>query len=155
MSGKTNPVSAAVLGLFTGTQPALHSQTWVSLFTTNPTTDGSSTSSYPITGTDYVEWGGGREQVLTGSNPLNNPHWDGPEIDPVNTNRCRIKNSTTFGWQNISGLSASGDTVTGVGVWDSETGGNLLYWDVLDNPRFIQNGDTFQFLAGSLVIRED
>lgn len=155
MSGKTNPISAAVLGLFTGSQPALFSETWVSLFTTNPTTDGSSANSYPIPGTDYVEWGGGRMQVLTGSNPQNNPHWDGPELDDINTNRCRIKNSTIFGWTSISGLSVNGDTVLGVGVWSAASAGNLLYWDVLDNPRFIQNDDTFQFLAGSLVIRED
>jgi hypothetical protein len=65
-----------------------------------------------------------------------------------------IHNSSVVGWTAVAGLTGS-VTVKGIGIFDQETGGNLLYWDTLESERLVSNGDTYQFLTGSLKVRED
>ena len=154
MTGKTNPVSAETLNRFRSIAISSFSTSWVSLFTTNPTSDGASASAYPIANTDYVEWSPTGKRVRVFTSGSSHPFWTNLEVDPTYTTRMRISNSATIGWTTIAGL-AEPVTVVGVGIFDAEVSGNLLYWDVLANSRYVQNGDTFQFLTGSLYIRED
>jgi hypothetical protein len=148
MTGKTNPVSGTVLERFRGSAAAAFSQTWVTLFSTNPITDGDATTY----GTGYVEWAATNGRIRVFTDMVTDPYWTAPSVDE---NRMKIENSTTVGWSLLIGLPAAGETVVGVGVFDSQTGGNLLYWDELDNSRLVMLGDTFQFSALSLIVRED
>jgi len=43
----------------------------------------------------------------------------------------------------------------GIGIFDALTGGNLLYWGVLDTPITIASGGQFTFAIGALKITED
>jgi hypothetical protein len=43
--------------------------------------------------------------------------------------------------------------VTHVGLYDSPTGGNLLYQGALTSVRTVETGDTFQFNAGDLKVQ--
>jgi hypothetical protein len=45
-------------------------------------------------------------------------------------------------------------TVTHVGIWDALTGGNLLYYGPLGQPRSVIAGQPFAFAAGELVVSE-
>jgi hypothetical protein len=49
---------------------------------------------------------------------------------------------------------ATGDwgTVTHIGIWDSETSGNLLYHTPLDSSKTIQTGDIFKISSGNLSV---
>jgi hypothetical protein len=42
-----------------------------------------------------------------------------------------------------------------IGVFDSQTNGNLLYWDALTTAKIVLNGGYGQFGAGTLVVKED
>jgi hypothetical protein len=148
MTGKTNPVSGTVLERFRGTAAPAFSQTWVTLFTTNPVTDGDGTTY----GTGYVEWSATNGRVRVNTDRTTDPYWTSPSVDE---NRMKIENSSTVGWTLLLGIPAAGETVVGIGVFDSETGGNLLYWDELENSRLVMLGDTFQFSALKLIVRED
>jgi hypothetical protein len=148
MTGKTNPVSGTVLERFRGTAATAFSQTWVTLFTTNPVTDGDGTTY----GTGYVEWSATNGRVRVNTDRTTDPYWTSPSVDE---NRMKIENSSTVGWTLLLGIPAAGETVVGIGVFDSETGGNLLYWDELENSRLVMLGDTFQFSALKLIVRED
>lgn len=41
--------------------------------------------------------------------------------------------------------------VRGVGIYDAQTGGNLLVWATLSTPKTINVGDTAKFAAGSFT----
>lgn len=45
--------------------------------------------------------------------------------------------------------------ITHVGIRDAETGGNLLYYGPLENPREILQNDRLKWLAGDLVLTLD
>jgi hypothetical protein len=150
MSGKTNPVSAAVLDLFRNSGISPYGSTWVTLFTTNPTSDGDG-STY---GSGYVEWTATGARVRVYNVSTSDPHWTAPAVDSEFPNRMEIHNSSVVGWTAVAGLTGS-VTVKGIGIFDQETGGNLLYWDTLESERLVSNGDTYQFLTGSLKVRED
>jgi pSer/pThr/pTyr-binding forkhead associated (FHA) protein len=73
-----------------------------------------------------------------------------------------IRKSVAFG---ISGDTASNSatvtfdaatgnwgTITHIGVWDSETGGNLLFHGAVTTSKTIDQGDTFQISSGNLDI---
>lgn len=51
--------------------------------------------------------------------------------------------------------TANYGTVVGVAVYDAVTAGNLLYFAPLAANQVVNNGNTFSFLAGALVIQED
>lgn len=48
--------------------------------------------------------------------------------------------------------TATWGTVTHIGIMDSPTGGNLLYFMPLSNPKFIDTGDQLKIPAGQLTI---
>lgn len=51
--------------------------------------------------------------------------------------------------------TANFGTVTHVGVWDAETGGNLLAYAALTSSKTIETGDVFRVPAGDLDISLD
>ena len=50
--------------------------------------------------------------------------------------------------------SASWGTVVAFGIFDSLSGGNLLYWGDLSTNKTINSGDTVKFLSGDIDITE-
>jgi hypothetical protein len=55
----------------------------------------------------------------------------------------------------ITGFSADGGnwgTVTGIGIFDSASGGELLFWTALDSSATVNDGDSFQISAGNLTV---
>jgi hypothetical protein len=56
---------------------------------------------------------------------------------------------------NITGFTATGGdwgTVTGIGIFDSASGGELLFWTALDSSATVNNGDSFQISSGNLTV---
>lgn len=51
--------------------------------------------------------------------------------------------------------TASWGTVVAFGLFDANSGGNLLYWGDLTASKVIDNGDTAKFAAGDITITED
>lgn len=51
--------------------------------------------------------------------------------------------------------TADWGTIVAVGIFDAETGGNLLMWGNLTTSKTVSTGDTFQFNAGDLDITID
>ena len=58
------------------------------------------------------------------------------------------KNATAGVFQNLPAT-----VVTHVGLWDSLTGGNLLYYTELTSARTAASGDSFNFEIDSLEVR--
>ena len=57
----------------------------------------------------------------------------------------------------IAFVEATGDwgTVVAFGIFDAESGGNLLYWGDLSASKSIDSGDTAKFAVGDIDITED
>lgn len=47
--------------------------------------------------------------------------------------------------------TANWGTITGVGIHDAVSAGNLIWWGDLSATKVVNNGDVFKFLAGQLV----
>lgn len=105
---------------------------YIGLFTANPTDAGGGTEA---SGGNYA-----RQQVT---------HADASWSAPAGTPRA-IENSAAIQW---TGVTWSG-TVTGFGIFDSLTTGNLLFWcDSTD--KVVNVSDDVRFAAGALDISED
>jgi len=50
--------------------------------------------------------------------------------------------------------AASWSTIYSVGIYDSQTSGNLLYYQALSTPKVVDSGDTMMFGANALTITE-
>ena len=59
-----------------------------------------------------------------------------------------IKNATAGVFQDLPAVA-----VTHIGLWDSLTGGNLLYYTELTSARTAASGDSFNFEIDSLEVR--
>lgn len=46
-------------------------------------------------------------------------------------------------------------TITHIGIYDDENGGNLLYHEALDMEKTLEVGDVISFAAGSIKVRLD
>lgn len=101
-----------------GTAYTMPAGLWVTLYTSNPTAADTGTE---VTGTGYA-----RVNIAPGAG-----QWT----------------TTTDGFSDNIALVAFGaptanwGTITHVGVRDANTGGNLLFFDALDTPEIINNGD--------------
>lgn len=51
--------------------------------------------------------------------------------------------------------SASWGEIVGVGLFDADTGGNLIWWGPLTAPKTVGNGEVFQFGIGALSLSLD
>lgn len=108
---------------------------WLALFTTVPSLAGTGGVEVSTSGTGY-----GRKQILsTGTS------WNGPS-------------GTNQEWSNAADVTynvptGNWGTITGAGLYDAETGGNLLYIATLATAKTVNNGDGApRVLAGQLKI---
>ncbi|ASS33928.1 head protein [Acidovorax phage ACP17] len=95
---------------------------WVALFTTVPALTGTGGVEVSTSGTNY-----GRVQIVANSG------WAGPS-------------GTNQEYTNAADLSflvptANWGTITGAGLYDASTGGNLTWIAVLTTPKVVNNGD--------------
>jgi len=101
---------------------------YVALYTTNPTAADTGTE---VVGGAYVR------QVVTFSDPA------------IENGKQTIKNNAEIVFPIAS---ADWGNITHIGLRDAPTGGNLLYFGQLDNPRSILNGDRLRMLVDSIVL---
>ncbi|MGF6356170.1 hypothetical protein ABIE27_004085 [Paenibacillus sp. 4624] len=101
---------------------------YVALYTTNPTP---ADTGQEVSGGGYT-----RLQVVFGP-------------PAVEGGKPTVKNTADIAF---AIASASWGTVSHIGLRDSATGGNLLYFGALDSPRSILENDVFKFLTGSLAV---
>ena len=123
----------------TGAWGAAPTTTWVGLFTSNPTTDAS--ASY--TGTEVSGSNYSRVAVTSSSG------WS--SITGGSTTPSQISNAGTITFPTPSG---SWGTITGIGVFDAATTGNLLWWASITSQA-IGSGVVASFAIGALVLSTD
>ena len=132
MPGKTQSHTDAVLNVLRGV--ALAGVTpYAGLFSTAPADDNSA-------GTELAGNGYARQAVTFGA----------PVTDTGNLRKISNTNNIQFG-----PALADWPQAVAFGVFNAQSSGNLLYWDVLPTPKTIQQGDFGQFAPGSLVVEED
>lgn len=144
MSGRTQLMADKALNLYKDLTPTSIPQTWVTLFTTSPTAD------HP-TSHGAVEWGPSRIRVFPNSG-AGSPFWSDPFDDTVFIRA--IQNSGSIIWNSIT-LTVSPSVVLSIGVFDAQTTGNLLTWDLLTDPITVTDGEDRTFGTGTLKIRGD
>lgn len=116
----------------------------VGLFTANPTDTGGGTE---VAGNAYA-------RVAVTSNLTN---WAGTQgagttVASTGTSGTTSNNGViTFPTPTPAGWG----TVTGFGIFDAATGGNLLFWAALTASKVINAGDPVTFPAGSLTVQID
>jgi hypothetical protein len=111
---------------------------WIALFTANPTE--TTDTATEVSGGSYV-----RIQVTQA-----NSNWT---QNSTGTDPQQIQNTNAITFS--PGPSANWGVVTGVGVYDASSGGNLLYWGALSANKTVNNGDPApSFPANALTITE-
>lgn len=133
MAGATNFLEAQLLNsLFRTASAYKPAAIYIALFTANPTDAGGGTE---VTGGNYA-----RQQVTQAD-----AQWNAPAGTPR-----AISNVNNIEWV---GVTWSG-TVTGWGIFDASTAGNLLMW--FDSSDIVvASGNTVRFSAGALSISLD
>lgn len=111
--------------------------TWVSLYTTDPTD--------ADTGTEVS--GGSYARVRVYANGGGTPDWKLAAVDGIGH---LVENSDDIVFPTAT---AAWGTVTHFGVHDAATGGNLLFHGVLDSSQVVGDGGIFKFLADDLDFR--
>jgi hypothetical protein len=101
---------------------------YIALYTSNPTAADTGTE---VSGGSYAR------RAVTFSAPT------------AEGGKQTIKNSSEIVFPTATG---NWGTITHVGIRDAATGGNLLYYGAVDNPRSIQTNDILKFPAGSLAL---
>lgn len=108
---------------------------WLALFTTIPSLAGTGGIEVSTSGTGYA-----RQEILS-----TDASWSGP----AGTNQ-EYSNAADI---NFAVPTGNWGTVTGAGLYDAETGGNLCYIATLQTPKTVNNGDGApRILAGQLKI---
>lgn len=117
---------------------------YIALFTANPTDTGGGTE---VSGNAYARvdvasslanWAGTQSAGSTSAS-------SGTGGTTSNNGTITFPTPTPSGW----------GTVTGVGVFDASTSGNLLAWSALTTNKTINSGDSVTFPAGSLTFQID
>src|SRR5256885_3707404 len=136
MAGKSTYLSDKMLNWLKGTAFGTAPTTvYVALFTTNPTSD-DGTGAVEVSGGSYA-----RASITTSSG------WSAIS----GTNPRQISNSGTV---TFATPTANWGSVTGIGVYDASTAGNLLYWNSITSQS-MNSGVVASFSAGNLVISDD
>lgn len=108
---------------------------YLALFTTVPNLDGTGGTEVSTSGTAYA-----RQSIAAGS-----AQWDGPAGSNLEYSN---KSDITF-----STPTADWGTITGAGLYDAASGGNLIYTSTLTSSKQVNNGDGApRVLAGQLRI---
>jgi hypothetical protein len=135
MAGKSQAQTDAVLNVLRGTNITAPGSVYVSLFSAAPASDA-------VDGTELSGNGYARQSITFGA----------PATDSGGVRKVANTNVITFG----PGTSSDWAAATHFGVHSASSGaGNLLYWDALTTPKTVQVGDSGQYAAGALVIKED
>ena len=132
MPGKSQTHTDAVLNLLRGTTVNGISP-FVGLFSTAPANDASA-------GTELAGNGYQRQAATFGA----------PATDAGNVRKIANTNNISFG-----PASSAWPQAVSFGIFDAQTSGTLLYWDVLPTPKTVEQDDYGQFAPGSLVVKED
>jgi hypothetical protein len=119
--------------------PYTAGQTWVALFTANPTDAGGGTE---VSGGGYA-----RQRVFQDGSTA--PFWTAPA---ESGEEMQVKNNSAITFPQAT---AAWGTVTGVGIFDASTAGNLLWWGALTSSKTVDINDTFSFAANALVVGLD
>ena len=132
MPGKSQAHTDAVLNVLRGTTLNGVSP-YVGLFSAAPVNDAA-------TGTELAGNGYQRQAATFGA----------PATDTGNVRKIVNTNNISFGPASASWLQA-----VAFGIFDAQTNGTLLYWDVLPTPKTVEQDDYGQFAPGALVVKED
>lgn len=125
--GVSNYLSTALLNMvFRNTAYTRPTTVYVALYTSNPT---AADTGQEVTGGAYA-----RQSVAFAAPAA---------VGGIQT----VKNSADIVFPIAT---ANWGLITHVGIRDAATGGNLLYFGDLDNPRTILTSDVFKFLASQL-----
>ena len=132
MPGKSQSYSDAVLNVLrgagiTGVSP------YLGLFSVAPGDDASP-------GTELAGSGYARQLIAFGA----------PASDTDNARKISNTAAIEFG-----PADADWSQAVAFGIFDAQSGGNLLYWNTLTTPKIVQQGDFGQFATGALVVEED
>ena len=132
MPGKSQPHTDAVLNVLRGTTLNGVSP-YVGLFSAAPANDAAA-------GTELTGNGYQRQAATFGA----------PATDTGNVRKIANTNNISFGPASAGWLQA-----VAFGIFDGQTNGTLLYWDLLPTPKAVEQDDYGQFAPGSLVVKED
>jgi hypothetical protein len=119
------------------TYPAAPATTYVALLTTMPT-DNNGTGIAEVSGGAYARIG------VTSSTGWSAVSTSG-SLQQMGNAAAVTFTTATANW----------GTIVGVAIYDALTTGNMLYFAPLAANQVVNNGNTFSFLAGALVIQED
>lgn len=132
MPGKSQSHTDAVLNVLRGTTLNGVSP-YVGLFSAAPANDAAA-------GTELAGDGYQRQAASFGA----------PATDTGNVRKIANTNNISFG----PALAAWPQAVA-FGIFDAQTNGALLYWDMLPIPKTVEQDDYAQFASGALVVKED
>lgn len=132
MPGKSQAHTDAVLNVLRGTTLNGVSP-YVGLFSAAPANDAAA-------GTELAGNGYERQVATFGA----------PATDTGNVRKVVNTNNISFGPASVSWLQS-----VAFGIFDAQTNGTLLYWDVLPTPKTVEQDDYGQFAPGALVVKED
>jgi hypothetical protein len=131
--------------LFRGTAYTAPAGVYIALFTANPTDTGGGTE-VSTSGTAYA-----RVNVAPGTGNWANTQNSGVGVSSGTSGTTQNINTITFGTP-----TANWGVVTGIGLFDASTAGNLLFWAPLAASKTVNNGDPApSFPAGTLTVQLD
>jgi len=137
MSALSNYLEDALLDSVLNGVAFTEPDTWVSLYTTDPTD--------ADTGTEVSGGAYGRQRIY--ANAGGTPDWNTPVVDGIG---YLVDNSDDVTFPTAT---VAWGTVTHFGIHDAVSGGNLLFHAVLDDPQVVGIGGIFKFLVGGLKLR--
>lgn len=132
---EANILNATLRGVAFPTPPTT---TYIALFTSDPLDDGSGTELTNVTAPGYA-----RAPVTSSSG------WTAPAA-PTPSSATTISNTGTIEFPEATDDWAG--PITHFAIFDTLTGGNMLYHAVMTTPRTISLGDVLRFSAGSLIV---
>lgn len=149
MPGLTNYYRHKVLGSIGSGEDVLAIDTWVTLFSVEPSSDGDLNGG-PL---DAIEWAPARVAMIReGTVPAETtPRWQrlaGP------FGGWQMRNVGTVAWEDAETTALPEPTLlVAGGVFDAEVGGNLVAWDFLEQPVQGVPGIRLSIPTEKLVIR--
>lgn len=137
---KSKYLADAQLNWFKGTTfPAAPANTYVALFTTEPT-DRNNGGSVEVTGGSYA-----RQAIASGG-------WGA--VGTSGSGLTAIEQILQSSAVTFPTATANWGTILGAGTFDAVTVGNFLEYGSLSASQVVNNGNTFQIPASNVIIQE-
>ena len=151
MSGLTNYLRHKLLSAVGNNQTLLGYPTvWVGLFVQAPSSDGDENGGV----LDDVEWDAPRIPLLTVDAIVpagdTTPRWT---IGPGDFGGWKLTNINQLRWSETDTISIGSASLVAGGIFDAETGGNLLAWDELLSELYTEAGTVVLIPEGELRLR--